>query len=82
MSLNEKLSYDLSNQSLLFDGSLTAELEKYTLVSALLKYSSTIDNNFTKDCNQKTVVIVDFKSEIREMSITKFQVFSDVFHVV
>ena len=59
VSSNEILTYHLSDQSPLFDESLTAEPAKHILVPALEKYLSAIDCNFLKDCNQKTVLTVD-----------------------
>ena len=68
MSLNEILTYDLSDQSPVFDGRFRVKPDKHSLVSAFEKLLSRIDHKFIKNCNQKKTHLknsfVDFMSQL------------------
>ena len=72
------LTFDLGCSSFLFDGNLTFKPEKHLLVTEIEKYLMEDDYDFSKSSQLETALIVDFISNVRNISATQCQIFKDI----
>ena len=82
MSIKEVLIYDHIDDSTLFDVDMTSKPVKSTLVSELKKYCCNDDHSFTYHSNLKSVVMIDFMSEVRKVNLGDVHIISDMFQTV
>ena len=72
------LTFDLGCSSFLFDGNLTFKPEKHLYVTEIEKYLMEDDYDFSKSSQLETALIVDFISNVRNISATQCQIFKDI----
>ena len=79
ISLAEVMEHDLLSTNILFDGDYTSKPEKSALVRELEKHFESRELNFENKSDLQTVLLVDFMSMIRRMSLSKLAVFEELF---
>ena len=72
------LTFDLGCSSFLLDRNLTFKPEKHLLVTEIEKYLMEDDYDFSNSSQLKTVLIVDFMSNVRKINTTQCQIFKDI----
>ena len=72
------LTFDLGCSSFLFDGNLTFKPEKRLFVTGIEKYLMEDNYDFSKSCQLKTALIVDFMSNVRKINAIQCQIFKDI----
>ena len=74
----EILQYDISPTNILFHEDYTFKPNKATLVKKLEERTEPGDLRFSKGCNKRTVMVVDFMSIIQRQYLQNMTVFEDI----
>ena len=80
ISLAQVMKHDLLSTNILFDGDYTSKPDdKSVLVRELEKHFESRELNFENKSDLQTVLLVDFMSMIRRISLSKLAVFEELF---
>ena len=79
ISLSQVMEHDLLSTNILFDGDYASKLEdKSVLVRELEKHFESQELNFENKTDLQTVLLVDFMSMTRRMSLSELAVFEEL----
>ena len=79
ISLAQVMEHDLCSTNILFNGDYSSKPNKSALVQELEKHSEIREMNFENKSDLQTVLLVDFVSMIRRMSLRELAVFEQLF---